>query len=303
MKIVVTGGTGFIGQPLVKRLLDENHAVVVLSRNPSAARFERHHNLTLEQWNASTVGPWKRHIETADGVINLAGASIGKRWTSKHKERILNSRLQATGAIVQAIAQASKKPSVLVSVSAVGYYGHVESGDVLETHPPGNDFLARVCIQWEDASRKAAEYGVRVVNPRFGIILAKNGGALKKFLPPFYLFIGGPLGSGNQWFPWIHRDDVIAILLFLLQNDRLSGPVNVGSPNPVTMKEFCTALGNAMYRPSWARVPSFMLKVLLGEMSQIVLTGQRIVPKKLLEAGYTFRYPELSGALEAILAK
>lgn len=303
MKILLTGGTGFIGLPLVKRLLDENHNVVVLSRNPLAARFAPHRNLTIEQWDASSVGTWKRHIEGADGVINLAGATIGKRWTAKHKERILSSRLHTTRAITQAIAEASRKPSVLVSVSAVGYYGHVESGDVFETHPPGNDFLARVCLQWEQESRKAEAYGVRVVNPRFGIILAKDGGALKKLLPPFYLFIGGPLGSGSQWFPWIHRSDVMDVLLFLLQNRQLSGPVNVGSPNPVTMKEFCRALGKAMHRPSWAPVPSFVLKLLLGEMSLVVLTGQRIVPKKLLDGGFKFRYPELSAALGSIFGK
>jgi uncharacterized protein (TIGR01777 family) len=303
MKIVITGGTGFVGLPLVRRLLDENDTVAVLSRNPSAVQLAPHRNLTIEQWDARSIGAWKRHIEGADAVINLAGATIGKRWTAKHKERILNSRLQATGAIVQAISRSSMKPSVLISVSAVGYYGHVESGDVFETHPPGSDFLARVCLQWEQESRRAEAYGVRVVNPRFGIILAKDGGALKRLLPAFYLFVGGPLGSGTQWFPWIHRDDVMDILLFLLRNRELSGPVNVSSPNPVTMKEFCRALGRAMHRPSWAPVPSFVLNTLLGEMSLVVLTGQRVVPKKLLEAGYTFRYPELDSALRALFQK
>lgn len=304
MKVVITGGTGFLGRPLVKRLLQDKHKVVVLSRNIATQRFDAGGNLALEQWDAKSVGNWARHIDGADAVINLAGDSIGgKRWTPNQKEIILNSRLNATRAIVQAIAKASKKPGVFVSASAVGFYGNVESGDVPETHPRGDDFLADVCDRWEQESRRAEAHGVRVVNPRFGVVLAKEGGALKKLLLPFYLFVGGPLGSGRQWFPWVHRDEVMGAILFVTQNRGISGPVNVASPNPVTMKEFCRALGKAMRRPSWAPVPSFVLKTLLGEMSLVVLTGQRVVPKKLVEAGYKFWHPELGSALEAIFKK
>ena len=208
-----------------------------------------------------------------------------------------------TGAIVSAIGQARKKPSVLVSASAVGYYGHVEYGDVAETHSKGNDFLAAVCERWEQEARRAEAYGVRVITPRFGVVLEKEGGALKRLLLPFKLFLGGPLGSGKQWFPWVHRDDVIEIISFVLQNPKVSGPVNVTAPEPVTMKEFCTALGKALHRPSWAPVPAFVLRTILGEMSLVVLTGQRAIPKKLLEAGYTFKYPQLTGALSAIFGQ
>jgi uncharacterized protein (TIGR01777 family) len=301
MKIVITGGTGFLGRPLVQRLVRDRHTVVVLSRDPSKGRFEKNVNVTVEQWDAATMKNWARHVDGADAVLNFAGDSIGgKRWTPTQKEIILSSRINATRVVVESIARAKKKPWVLISASAVGYYGHVESGDVTEGHPQGNDFLAGVCEQWEKESRKAEALGVRVVNPRFGIVLAKDGGALKKLLLPFSLFIGGPLGSGRQWFPWVHRDDVIEILMFLIQRLQLSGPVNVGSPHPVTMKEFCKSLGRAMSRPSWAPVPSFVLNTLLGEMSLVVLTGQRVIPKKLLEVGYTFRYPKLEDALRSI---
>lgn len=303
MNIVVTGGTGFLGRPLVERLLAEGHRVAVLTRNPSSSGDRVAGNLVVERWDGVNVDRWAHRVDGADAVINLAGDSIGgKRWTPRQKQAILDSRVDATRAVVKAISQANTKPAVLVSVSAVGYYGHVESGDVTESHPCGSDFLANVCARWEDESRKAEAYGVRVVNPRFGVILARDGGALQRFLLPFSLFIGGPLGPGTQWFPWIHHDDAISLFLFLIQTDSMAGPVNAAAPNPATMKDFCSALGKALRRPSWAPVPSFVLRALLGEMSSIVLTGQRVVPKKLLQSGYAFRYPELDLALNAILS-
>lgn len=301
MKIIVSGGTGFLGRPLVKRLLEANHSVVLLTRNPSSARDLKHESIQVEQWDGKSVGTWAQQMDGADAVINLAGESIGgKRWSERQKGCILNSRLDATKTLVSAIAQAKKKPSVFISASAVGYYGNVESGDVTESHPRGNDFLSDVCEKWEQESGKAVPLGVRVVNTRTGVVLEKGGGALKKMLFPFKLFAGGPLGSGEQWFPWVHRDDLIEIILSILQNPALSGPVNVSAPESVTMKEFCTALGKAIHRPSWAPVPAFVLRAALGEMSLIVLTGQRVVPKKLQEAGYTFRYPKLETALQTI---
>jgi uncharacterized protein (TIGR01777 family) len=298
MKIVVAGGTGFIGAPLVRELANERHRVSVLTRNP--ASVGNHPLVESEHWDGKTVGPWIHRLDGADAVINLAGELIGgKRWTSQQKERILSSRVDATRALVEGIRRATRKPKVLVSASAVGYYGNVEEGEVTEESPAGDDFLATVCRQWEEEA-SAAE-GIRVVSPRTGIVLGRDGGALPKLLLPFRLFAGGPLGSGRQWFPWIHRTDLIRILIYALSNEQLRGPVNATAPESIRMKEFCTALGAAMHRPSWAPVPSFILRIALGEMSAIVLTGQNAVPQKLLASGFTFTYTRAAEALRSIL--
>lgn len=300
MNVVVSGGTGFIGGAAVRHLADEEHTVVVLTRNPTRQR-DKLPLIELEQWDARTVGPWAKRIDGADAVVNLAGESIGgKRWRRDQKARIIDSRISATKAIVDAIAQASKKPRVLVSASAVGYYGHVESGDVTESHGKGKGFLAAVVERWEQEAREAEKLGVRVVLPRFGLVLEKDGGSLKKLALPMKLFAGGWLGSSDQWFPWIHRDDVVGMIEFAIQNAQLSGPLNVAAPDAVTMKEFCKSLGRALHRPCWAPVPSVVLRAMLGEMSEMLLTGQRVVPRKLLDAGYRFRYPTLDGALTAL---
>ncbi|MBI4547049.1 MAG: TIGR01777 family protein [Ignavibacteriae bacterium] len=302
MNIIITGGTGFIGKVLVARLQKEQHRIVVLTRNPEAARTSIGNIVEFVQWDGKTVGAWAQHVDGADAVINLAGESIGaRRWSERQKQRIIESRLIATKAVVTAISQAKKKPSVLINASAVGYYGNVESGDVTESHPKGSGFLADLAERWEAEARAAETHGARVVLLRFGVILEKDGGALQRMLIPFKLFAGGWLGSGRQWFPWIHRDDVVEAILFALKNQSLSGPVNVSAPEAVMMKEFCLALGKAMHRPCWAPVPSFVLKTALGEMASMLLDGQRMVPKKLLDAGYSFRYSELADALKAIV--
>jgi uncharacterized protein (TIGR01777 family) len=299
MNVIVAGGTGFIGGPLVKHLTDEGHRVTLLSRNPAAVG--RHPLLEAEQWDAKTVGAWARRIDGADAVINLAGELIGgKRWTSGQKELILNSRVDATRALVEAIRRAAKKPKVLVSASAVGYYGSVEEGEVDEESPAGSDFLATVCRRWEEEA--SAAQGVRVVLPRIGIVLEREGGALPKLLLPFKLFAGGPLGSGRQWFPWIHRADLIRIFSLALSNEQLRGPVNATAPESLRVKEFCAALGTALHRPSWAPVPAFILRIALGEMSTIVLTGQNAVPRKLLRLGFTFTHTRAVEALRSIVA-
>ena len=304
MKIVVSGGTGFIGSALLKRLLEAGHTLVLPTRNPAKARSFDESRVILVQWDGRNLGAWAKEAAGADTVVNLAGEPVvGKRWTDEQKSRILGSRVNATQAIVAAIAQAKRRPSVLVNASAVGYYGHVASGDVTESHPRGRGFLAETCEQWEKAAREAEKLGVRVVSLRIGIVLEKDGGALSKMIPPFQFFAGGPLGSGRQWVPWIHRDDLIGIILFALENKNLSGPVNATAPEPVTMRKFCSSLGKAMHRPSWAPVPAFVLRILLGESSEVLLTGQRAVPQKLKTVGYTFRYPELDAALDAVLRK
>ena len=303
MTIVLSGGTGFIGKALVKRLLEAGHTVMLLSRRPERSRQSGTESLQIISWDGRTLGAWVQGINGADAVINLAGETIAeKRWTAAQKAKILKSRIEATRALVSAIAQVKKRPSVLVNASAVGYYGDVESGDVTESHPKGKGFLADVCEQWEQEARKAEALGVRVVLLRTGIVLEKEGGALAKMLPPFKLFIGGPLGCGRQWIPWVHREDVIGAILFALERSRLSGAVNVTAPEPATMKQFCAALGKVIHRPSWAPVPAFALQVLLGEMSEMLLTGQRAIPQKLETSGYRFRYPNLEETLRAIFS-
>jgi hypothetical protein len=299
MNIVITGGTGFIGRSLVELLLGRGDSVVVLTRRSRPPAGNR--NLSFEQWDGTTTGSWERRIDGADAVINLAGENLsGKRWSARRKEAMRESRIGTTRSIVAAIGGAKKKPSVLLSASGVGYYGDVVEGDVTEDSPKGTGYLADLCRDWETEAMKAAASGVRVVTLRTGVVLGRNGGALKKMLLPFNLFAGGPLGTGRQWFPWIHLEDEVGIILYSLVNSGIAGPVNLAAPEPVTMAQFCKALGKAMHRPSWAPVPGFVLKVALGEMAGIVLTGQRAVPKKAIDAGYTFKNPTLAGALSLI---
>jgi uncharacterized protein (TIGR01777 family) len=302
MNVLVAGGTGFIGNALVRRLVGDGHTVMLLFRHPHSVRDLDTKLIQVEEWDGKTIGPWVDRLESVDGIVNLAGESIGaKRWTEARKAVLVASRIEPTRALVSGIRLMKKRPAVVVNASAVGYYGDVENGDVTESHPAGNDFLASLCKQWEGEAQKAEEFGIRAVRLRFGLVLEKGGGALEKMILPFRFFVGGPLGSGRQWFPWVHRDDVIGAIIFSLQNPNISGPVNVSSPNQITMREFSQALGKAMHRPSWARMPAFVLRIVLGEMAGMVLTGQRAVPRKLEDAGYTFRYPRVDDALRAIV--
>ena len=306
MKIIVAGGTGFIGSALVSRLLKDGHTVVLLTRNGKISSEQFPHkespSLSIVQWDGKTDGAWSDSIDGADAVINFSGASIaGKRWTKPQKELLLSSRIDPTRAIVGAISKAKKKPGVFVNASAVGYYGNVPDGEVTEDSPSGSDYLSGLCRAWESEAREAEQSGVRVVMLRTGIVLGRSGGALKKMLLPFQLFAGGPIGTGKQWMPWIHLEDEIGVVLFVLQEQSISGPVNVTASNPVMMKEFATRLGHAIHRPSWASVPAFVLKIALGEMADMLLGGQKAVPKKLLSNGFKFQYGKLENALKVIL--
>ncbi|MFQ6116259.1 MAG: TIGR01777 family oxidoreductase, partial [bacterium] len=304
MKIVLSGGTGFIGGALLRQLQETKNQVVLLTRKPEAIKKLAKDTVEIIFWDGKTMGSWAKCLDGSDAIINLAGEPIAKkRWTKEQKRRIINSRVEATKAMVTAIAETKKKPSILVNASAVGFYGNVEDEDVTESHPKGNDFVADVCEQWEREACMAEALDIRVVLPRFGVVLAKDGGAFKKMQLPFKLFVGGPLGTGRQWFSWVHREDVIGVILFALEQSKLSGPVNVVAPEPVTMKQFCKTLGKALGRPSWAPVPALVLRALLGEMAEMFLTGQRVIPKKLEELGYQFQYPKLEEALSAILSK
>ncbi len=301
MNIILAGGTGLIGKELLNQLIEKKHTVTLLKRNSkdisSPSPFMR-----VEIWDGKNLGNWVTAFDDADAVINLSGEPIAaKRWTSSQKEKILSSRIDSTRAIVSAIKESKKKPTVLVNASAVGYYGNVESGDVTELHEKGKGFLADVCARWEDEALQAEQLGVRVALLRTGIVLHKEGGALQKMLPPFKYFVGGKLGNGNQWFPWIHFDDEIQIILFAMEHNTITGAVNLASPNPITNKDFSSALGKTIHRPSIFPVPAYILKMMLGEMSEMLLGGQKVIPEKLLRAGYKFSYPNLTAALNSLL--
>ncbi len=300
MKIVLTGGTGFIGGSVLGRLISAGHHVTSLSRRaPQGPALSGVEHLV---WDARTQGPWSERVDGADAVIHLAGEPIAAgRWTTERKTILASSRIDSTRSIVEAISRGGKKPAVLISASAVGYYGNVEHGEVDETHARGHGFLPDLCERWEESARLAERVSVRVVMLRIGIVLGKEGGALSKMLLPFKLFVGGPLGSGRQGFSWIHREDVAGIIDYVLSHPGISGPVNVTAPNPVSMNEFCKALGRAMGRPAWLPAPAFALKLMLGELSGLLLDGQRVHPKKLLDAGFRFRHPDLDEAIRAVL--
>lgn len=303
MKIVVAGGTGFIGERLVHRVVEAGHSLVVLTRKKQGNTSVLPGGVSYQQWDGRSAGPWAAEVDGADAVVNLVGESLGAgRWTEARKKRIIESRVEGTRAIVNAIRHAKRQPALLINASAVGYYGPVEDGDVTESHPRGIGFLAETCEMWEQQARAAESPGLRVALLRTGVVLDRGSAALAKMVPPFKMFIGGPLGSGRQWFPWIHREDVAGAILHILSNPALTGPVNLTAPDTVTMKEFCSALGKALGRPSWAPVPSLALNILLGEMAEMVLTGQKAVPKKLEDSGYPFQYPGLKGALKSIFS-
>lgn len=306
MKVAVTGATGFIGTRLVEKLHQQGERVLVLTRNPERARrvFPANvfQNLEIVGYTPEKSGDWQQSLAGCDGVVNLAGEPIAEgRFSPKHKREIMESRKLGTEKIVEAIALANPKPEVLVNSSAIGYYGTSETAVFDETSPPGNDFLAEVCQAWEAAAQKVKESGTRLVILRTGLVLG-NGGALAKMLLPFKLFVGGPLGSGRQWFSWIHRDDMVALILKALKEPAMTGIFNATAPNPVRMAELCQTLGQVMHRPSWLPVPSFILEILLGEAAQVVLSGQQVLPKRTLESGFEYQYSTIKQALEEVVA-
>lgn len=302
MRIVITGATGFIGTPVSASLILKGHELTILTRRirRTASRSARVRHV---EWNPADETSFIDEIDGCDAVVNLAGENIAaRRWTRKQKERILKSRILATRGLVRSIQRASQRPRVLINASAMGYYG--PRGDELldETASSGEGFLASTCKAWEAHAVRAEEFGVRVVRLRIGVVLGKEGGALAKMVPPFKLFLGGWLGSGKQWMSWIHLEDVVRLIDTCLNNDGLRGPVNVTAPEPVTNKVFSTALAQVLRRPCLMPVPPFALRLLLGEMAdELLLKGQRVIPKKALDAGFEFRFPKIHRALEHIL--
>lgn len=298
MRLALAGGSGFIGAPLSRVLSNLGHEVIILSRSPGRLPA----GLKVFPWDAKTSGPWEQALEGCSAVINLAGESIAEgRWTAQRKTILRQSRVDSTRALVNAFTRLKQPPKVMISASAIGYYGGIGEEPCAESTPPGDDFLAHLCRDWEVEALKASPLGVRVVNLRLGIVLAANGGALAKMLPPFRLFLGGPLGAGTQWMSWISREDVIGLIRHALES-KWDGPLNATAPNPVSNAEFSRALGEALGRPSCLPVPAFALQLLLGEMSDMLLTGRRVLPRKALDSGFKFSHPDLPSALKACLS-
>jgi uncharacterized protein (TIGR01777 family) len=298
MKVLITGGLGFVGTQLSIRLLERGHQVTVVDHSPEP----HEHTPTEVQYvpgDTTVQGPWQEEVAAQDGVINLAGASIFNRWNDETKKLIYDSRVLTTRNVAEAMP--GKEGAVLCSTSAVGYYGFRGDEEITEDSIPGEDFLAGVCVDWENEAVKAVDKGIRVATTRFGIVLGKTGGALGQMIPAFKKFVGGPLGSGNQWFSWIHMEDLLNAFMFVFENQDIHGPVNFCSPNPVRNRDLARALGKVLSRPSFLTTPGFMLRLVLGEFGSVLLEGQRVIPAKLLKYGFSFRYPDISEALEDVV--
>lgn len=304
MNIVVSGGTGFIGRPLCVSLCQEGHRVIFLTRRKEEAQRNYDSTVTAVEWNGRKAGAWEHCLEGADAVIHLAGAPIAEgRWTDARKQLLVESRVLSTRLLVEALSRRSSKPRTLISASGIGYYGASDDRVLDEGAARGQGFLADLCLAWEAEALRAAEFGVRVVLLRTGMVLERDGGALLKMLLPFKMFAGGPIMPGTQWVSWIHRRDHIGLIQWLLKSPSVSGPVNAVAPEAVSMNQFCNTLGRVLHRPSWLPVPGFALNLALGELGTIMTTGQRVNPAKALSGGYVFHYPKLEPALRAILAQ
>jgi uncharacterized protein (TIGR01777 family) len=303
--VVITGGTGFIGRALCRKLSENGYEVAALTRNRDGAKALLGDRAVAVQWDGRTASGWLEVASRADAIINLAGENIGGgRWTPSRKSAIRESRVQAGRAVVEALRLASPRPRTLIQASAVGLYGSRGDEEIDERAAPGEGFLPDTVRHWEESTREAEDLGVRRVVLRSGLVLGRSGGSLPRFLTPFRFFVGGPVGSGEQWVSWIHRDDEVGAIRHLLARRDLSGVFNLASPNPVRMKEFARTLGRALRRPAWFRVPAFLLRWIYGQMAEeTILEGQRVLPKALLRGDYRFLYPELGPALRQILRR
>jgi uncharacterized protein (TIGR01777 family) len=302
MKVLITGATGLIGRSLCTLLNSEGHKIVVLSRSPEKTRDlgadEAH------KWEPQAGPPPPQALNGVDVVINLAGAPIADaRWTDARKKLIRDSRVVSTRNLVAGLRSSDSRPSALISGSAVGFYGNRGDEPLEETESMGRGFMSEICRDWENEAAAASELGIRVVQVRTGVVLSKDGGALKKMLPPFKLGVGGPLGSGRQWFPWIHISDIVGVFRHAVITPSLKGPVNGVAPEAVTNAEFTRQLGHTLHRPAFLPVPEIALRALMGEMADVLFHSQRVVPKAVLEAGYEFRYPLLANALAGLFGE
>lgn len=299
MNVTLTGATGFIGQRLVRRLLAESHAVHILSRRPRSAFGPE---VRCSAWDPNREDPPAESLSDADAVIHLAGEPVAQRWTAAARKRILNSRVQGTNRLVAALAALPERPRVLISASAIGFYGSRGDEVITESSSPGRGFLPEVSVKWEECAKAAEPLGIRVVTVRIGVVLGKEGGALARMLPAFRFGLGGRLGSGKQWMSWIHVDDLANLMLFCMTHNDVWGAVNATAPNPVTNAEFTATLASVLHRPALFPAPALAVRTLFGEMAEIVLEGQRVMPEAALAAGFVFRHPHLKSALQDVLA-
>jgi uncharacterized protein len=309
LRVTVTGATGLVGGALLRALCDQSAAVTVLSSDAARARARLHagglpvESIEVAQWNPLAQAAPPEALRGRDAVVHLAGEPIAQRWSERVRQSIRDSRVQGTRQLVAGIARADPAPRALISGSAVGYYGDRGEEPLDEGAAPGADFLARVCVSWEAEAERARELGVRVVQSRTGVVLDRRAGALAKMLPPFRLGVGGPVAGGRQFVSWIHLDDLVGLLLAAIGDERWSGAINGTAPQPVSNRSFSQALGAALRRPAIMPVPALALRVLLGEMAQIVTGGARVVPAKALVLGYDFEHPDLDEALRAALGR
>ncbi len=300
--VLVSGATGFIGRTLCAAIKERGVPFTAFSRRPDRAKSLLPGVKEAYRWRPKLEPAPLAAIQGAGALVHLAGASVVGRWNKHKKQDIRESRVVGTRHLVEAIGEAKSKPGVLVCASAVGYYGSRGEEELTEESGPGSDFLAEVCQAWEAEARRAEEFHVRVVMLRIGMVLGREGGALKQMLIPFKLGLGGPVGNGQQWVPWVSIDDVIGIILHAIEVGKVKGPINVTAPNPVRNAEFTKTLGHALHRPAFLPAPAIGLKLLLGEFADVLLTSQRIIPKQIQETGYKFTHPTLEAALRAILA-
>ena len=301
MKILITGGTGFVGTQLTSRLIEDRHEVTILTRSLKGAKGSSP-GISYLEGDPTKKGAWQEAIKNHDAVINLAGASIFRRWSDTAKKLIWDSRIQTTQNLVEALSARKGNETHLFSTSAVGYYGFHEDEVLDESSPSGEGYLTDLSKEWEAAAMKAKVYGVHVILMRFGIVLGKRGGALQQMITPFKWWMGSPLGSGNQWFSWIHEQDLVDIFLYLIKEKKISGAVNCAAPNPVTNRELTQKIGEVLGKPTFMpAVPGFVMSLMLGEFGSVLLKGQRVVPKRLLDAGFRFSFPDLRSALMDLL--
>lgn len=303
MRVLITGGSGLIGRALSANLVRDGNEVIVLSRQPERV-IGLPENVRAEKWDGRTAEGWHSLADGADAIVNLAGEDISsKHWSAERKRAIRQSRLNASQAVVQAVKTATNKPAVVIQASGIGYYGPGEDEEVTEETPPGHDFLAQLATAWEAFSASQESLGVRRAVIRTGVVLSVEGGALPRMLLPFRFFVGGRLGSGHQWFPWIHIADEVGAIRFLIENKTACGPFNLTAPVPLNNADFSRLLGRQLRRPALIPTPAFALRLAFGEMSTILLDGQRAIPKRLLQLGYTFRFPEAGPALKDLLER
>jgi uncharacterized protein len=298
MKIFITGGSGFVGTDLSRYLLREGHRVIAVGRSPSH-KLDGKENFQYISADTTKKGDWQNALHKVDAAVNLAGINILRFWTDNYKAKIYDSRVLTTRNLVEAMPD--DKGITLCSASAAGYYGNRGNEILKEDARPGDDFLAKVCIDWEKEAYQAKAKGIRVVTMRFGVVLGKSGGPIKKMLPAFKFFVGGPMGNGKHWFPWIHMDDLISAILFILENREIKGPVNFCASEPVRNIDFARALGNALNRPSFMTAPAFMIRLIMGKLGASLLNSQRVSSDKLERYGFKFQYPDINSALSEIL--